>query len=96
VLDEIITVFKSYSDCIEKVILFGSRARGDYKATSDLDLSVKFKRDKHRLFEIINTLDELDAIYTFNVLDYEDIVNQKLKADIDDGITIFHTSKGGD
>ena len=38
VLDEIRQLAETYH--IEKVILFGSRARGDYKRTSDIDLAV--------------------------------------------------------
>ncbi len=36
--DEIIAIAQKYN--IEKVILFGSRARGDYHRTSDIDLAV--------------------------------------------------------
>lgn len=36
VLDEIEDLAKKYQ--IKKVILFGSRARGDYRQTSDIDL----------------------------------------------------------
>lgn len=39
ILDEIINVCKNYSN-IEKVILFGSRARGDNSEKSDVDLAV--------------------------------------------------------
>lgn len=38
VIDEIESLAKKHK--IEKVILFGSRARGDYKRTSDIDLAV--------------------------------------------------------
>lgn len=38
VLDEIIALAKENE--IEKLILFGSRARGDYRRTSDIDLAV--------------------------------------------------------
>lgn len=38
VIDEIIALAKKHS--IEKVILFGSRARGDYHRASDIDLAV--------------------------------------------------------
>ncbi len=38
VLSEIIEFAKKYH--IEKVILFGSRARGNYQRTSDIDLAV--------------------------------------------------------
>ena len=37
-LNEIIELAKEYG--IEKVILFGSRARGDFKERSDIDLAV--------------------------------------------------------
>ena len=38
VINEILELAKKYH--IERVILFGSRARGDYKKTSDIDLAV--------------------------------------------------------
>ena len=38
VIDEIESLAKRHKS--EKVILFGSRARGDYKRTSDIDLAV--------------------------------------------------------
>ena len=38
VLDEIRELADKYQ--IEKVLLFGSRARGDYRRTSDIDLAV--------------------------------------------------------
>lgn len=38
VIEEIVALAKKYQ--VEKVILFGSRARGDYRRTSDIDLAV--------------------------------------------------------
>ena len=38
VIEEIIVLAKKYQ--IDKVILFGSRARGDFRRTSDIDLAV--------------------------------------------------------
>lgn len=38
VLDEILQLAQIYN--IEKLILFGSRARGDFKERSDIDLAV--------------------------------------------------------
>ena len=37
----------SQNEKIEKVILFGSRARGDYQKTSDIDLAVVSKQATH-------------------------------------------------
>lgn len=38
VIDEIRQIAKSYG--VERVVLFGSRARGDYRERSDIDLAV--------------------------------------------------------
>lgn len=38
VIEEIVSLAKKHA--IEKVILFGSRARGDYQRASDIDLAV--------------------------------------------------------
>lgn len=38
VIEEIRTFARKYN--IDKVILFGSRARGDYRRTSDIDLAI--------------------------------------------------------
>ncbi|MDC7287575.1 nucleotidyltransferase domain-containing protein [Blautia schinkii] len=39
VIEEICSLAQKYN--VSKVILFGSRARGDYKRTSDIDLAVE-------------------------------------------------------
>jgi len=39
VLDEICTLAEQH--CIERIILFGSRSRGDFSRTSDIDLAVQ-------------------------------------------------------
>ena len=62
-LNEIIEMAKKHQ--IEKVVLFGSRARGDYKTVSDIDLaisggdSVKFSLDAE---DCINTLLKFDVV----------------------------------
>ena len=39
VINEICELAQKYN--VEQVLLFGSRSRGDYKRTSDIDLAVK-------------------------------------------------------
>lgn len=64
VIDEIITLAKKHS--IEKVILFGSRARGDYHRASDIDLAVSggsvvaFALDVEELTSTLLTYDVVD------------------------------------
>lgn len=43
VFSRMINTFNKYSKDIEKVVLFGSRGRGDYKSCSDIDLAIKFR-----------------------------------------------------
>lgn len=50
---------------VEKVLLFGSRARGDYKRTSDIDLAVSggdFNRFALDVDEETSTLLEFDIV----------------------------------
>lgn len=63
VIEEIRTFAKKYN--VEKVILFGSRARGDYKRTSDIDLAVTggdFARFALDVDEETSTLLEYDIV----------------------------------
>ena len=48
----IINVFRNYSMIIEEAILFGSRARGDYKPISDIDIAIKFRKEDVKIYEI--------------------------------------------
>ena len=43
VIEEIRNLAQKYD--IEKVILFGSRARGDFRRTSDIDIAVTGRED---------------------------------------------------
>lgn len=63
VIEEIRTFAKKYN--VDKVILFGSRARGDYKRTSDIDLAVAggdFARFALDVDEETSTLLEYDIV----------------------------------
>ena len=63
VLNEISSLAQKYH--VQKVILFGSRARGDFKRTSDIDLAVKggeFERFALDVNEETSTLLEYDIV----------------------------------
>ena len=63
VLREVCDLAEKYH--IQKVILFGSRARGDFKRTSDIDLAVKggdFTRFSIDVNEDTSTLLKFDII----------------------------------
>lgn len=94
---KIINVFQQYPKEIEKVVLFGSRARGDYKVTSDIDLAIKFRSDEDCFHQIWADLNELNLINTIDLINYSEISNHKLKSYIDtDGKVIFLTNFQGE
>jgi len=77
---------------IDECILFGSRAKGNYKRGSDVDLSIKGDRitfsTVSRLFGWLN--EESPMPYFFDVVQYETISNPKLIEHIDRvGIPLF-------
>ena len=68
---------------IEKVMLYGYRAREDNRQNSDINLCIFC--DKSQADVLVNFrmfLDELDPYFTFDVCHYEVISNDKLKENI--------------
>ncbi len=87
--NDMINEFKKAN--IEKVILFGSRARNDYKYNSDIDLAIIFtSNDNDNYIKILTKLESLNTLYKFDIIDYSKITNIKLKNEIDkDGKIIY-------
>ncbi|MCE1273070.1 MAG: nucleotidyltransferase domain-containing protein [Chlorobiaceae bacterium] len=54
---------------VEKAILYGSRARGNYKTGSDIDLTLLGGHDLDLsvLYHIMDEIDELFLPYTFDI-----------------------------
>ena len=59
-------VIDKYSDY--EFIVFGSRARGDYKNSSDLDLAIRGSVEEEKQFEILNSFDLLDIPYMIDLV----------------------------
>ena len=51
---------ENYGDRIERVVLYGSRARGDARPDSDLDIAV-FLRDRGDRFKEMGRLTEITS-----------------------------------
>lgn len=81
-MDKILTVLKSF-DAVEKVILFGSRAKGNFKEGSDIDLAIKgmgLNMDILRKLEI--KIDNLMLPYEVDLIIYDQIKEPALKEHI--------------
>jgi predicted nucleotidyltransferase len=76
---------------IEKGILFGSRAMGNFREGSDIDLALKGEKlDMADLINISSELEELDLPYYFDLLLFEKIENRDLTDHICRvGVTIY-------
>lgn len=78
VIEKINKVFSNYPK-IEKVILYGSRAKGNYKNGSDIDLTLIGKDLNIQDLNMIDLdLDELYLPYMFDISIYNNLENQDL------------------
>ena len=70
-----------------KFLLFGSRARGDYKETSDIDLAIKEKVTRDDQYKIMNEIDLLNIIYKVDLVFIDDKNKKELLESINrDGV----------
>ena len=74
-------IVKKYPN--NKFVIFGSRARGDFKYNSDIDIAVLGSYDEKTEFNIRNDFDLIVTYYTFDIVFYENINEEKFKESID-------------
>jgi predicted nucleotidyltransferase len=71
VIRELQDVFRRHAN-IEKVLIFGSRSKGNYCAGSDIDLALVGKDiDYNLLLTIQCEIDDLEMLYSIDLLDYQ-------------------------
>ena len=75
VIQKISAVFTLFPD-ITEVIIYGSRAKGNYRTGSDIDLSLKGNNLNLNLVnQVCLKLDELMLPYTFDISIFDQIEN---------------------
>ena len=81
---ELDSIFKKYT-WIKQVIIYGSRAKGNYRRGSDIDLTLKAADPISRtdMLRIANDFDDSDLPYFVDISIYDKISNPDLKAHID-------------
>ena len=80
---------------IEEAVIFGSRAQGNYKNGSDIDIALKGKKiDAGIISHISYQLNEETLLpYKFDIINYHTINNDALIGQIDrTGVTIYSKS----
>ena len=89
-LEKLNSVFAQHT-AIDSVLLYGSRAKGNYRAGSDIDLTIKGSEIPFdELMQIENEIDDLMLPYTVDLSQYRQLENTGLIAHIDRvGIAIY-------
>lgn len=82
---------------IEKVLIFGSRAMGNFKPGSDVDLALKGAKLTDRILSQVSQKlsEELPVPYLFDIVIYETIENLDLKKHIDEQGKLFYSKANG-
>ena len=80
VYEKIKKVIDDNKNC--KIVLFGSRARGDYKETSDIDLAILKEVSREEQYKIMNEIDLLDIVYKVDIV----FVDSNTKAELVESI----------
>jgi predicted nucleotidyltransferase len=67
---------------LERVLIYGSRAKGNFRDGSDIDFAV-LTDGRDLTGRLLTELDELSTPYMFDVVDYNNIDNPNLREHID-------------
>ncbi len=94
-LQNIISVLQQEEE-VKEAIIFGSRAKGNYKKGSDVDIALKGIGIGYRITSNISNIlnEETQMHYKFDVLNYHTITNKDLAEHINrTGISFYKRSE---
>lgn len=79
---------------IERIVLFGSRARGDHKPTSDIDLAIFLLPEFDRIGRITSDFDDLNTLLKIDTLFINEHIDSKLLENIKrEGVFLYERTK---
>lgn len=89
--NELEVIFSRYIE-VEKVLLFGSRARGDNKYNSDIDLCIFGEGVTHLTLAKINMdINQLNTCLSFDILSINELRKEELIENIlREGVVIYN------
>ncbi len=91
---KIVETFAEHAN-VDEVVLYGSRAKGNYKPGSDIDLTIKGEGlDLEQINKISNDLDDLLLPYTFDLSIFHHITNSDLLNHIERVGKVLYTREG--
>ena len=93
-IERVQSVFNRYP-AIEKVVIYGSRAKGHYRAGSDIDLTLMGDNLTDSVLSAVKSdLDDLNTPYLFDVSIFNDVQSVDLKEHIARVGQIFYEKSG--
>lgn len=60
-----------------KIYIFGSRARGDYKEYSDIDICITEEVDQKRRYKIMDDVDKIMTHHKIDLIFIQDVKNEE-------------------
>ena len=89
---EIIRIIESCAS-IDEVIIYGSRAKGNYKEGSDIDITLKGEVTKEDFSKLFHELDESYIPYKFDISIYNQLKSESLIEHINRVGKVFYKRK---
>lgn len=83
-LKYIINAIKKYDE-IDKAVIFGSRAKGNYKSGSDIDIAIYGEKITLDVLSTLHTVleEESPMPYLFDIVDFTHLNHKELKEHIE-------------
>ena len=89
-IDKINSVFEKNPE-VEQVIIYGSRAKGNYRNGSDIDITLKGEKLTYNILsKIIGEIDDLDTPYLFDISIFDKLDSPGLEEHINRVGQIFY------
>ena len=93
ILDQIVLRLHSIQE-VERVVLFGSRARGDAEERSDIDIAIDAPNASQRLWsDILEVVEESNTLLSFDIIRYDDASDNLRTAIETEGISLYERYK---
>jgi predicted nucleotidyltransferase len=91
--EQIVGIISNYPE-IQQALIFGSRADGTNKESSDVDIAIKCPvSDSITIGKLLVDFEESSLPFFFDVVDYNKTENEKLKSHIDEYGVVFYEKK---
>lgn len=79
---------------IDKIVIFGSRARGDHKPASDIDLAVSLLPEFNSRGRMTSDMDDLNTLLKIDLVFINERIDPKLLENIErEGVVLYERTE---